>query len=227
MFDNITNPVLLWSAGLDSTLILAMLREQDIPVDIVQFGREMWTREQKQRADALIRKWNLKVFSYPPARISFIGDDEQISLVREYSFMGATIPLISDVIDGDRCIAELDGYKAFAPPFKWRTVIVGSRKDDTHYSFPENVVPAERWTVGETEFYAPLYEKSRDWVKAELAKRGLDTSEVSDNADSGNISLCTKCLHGVETFCPLENSMIPAVQWDRTANLQAFRSAYA
>lgn len=226
MFNNLKNPVLLWSAGLDSTLILAMLIEADIPVDIVQFGREMWTREQKKRADELIRKWDLKVFGYPPAQFSYIGNGEELSLVREYAFMGATMPMVSDVIEGERCGITLGEYKAYAPPMKWRTVLIGSRKDDTHYAFEGQVIPSDRWIVGETEFYAPFYDKSREWVKAELALRGLPYEEVSDDADSGNIALCTKCLQGVETFCPQEQKMIPPIQWSPAQNLAAFQSAY-
>ena len=226
MFTNLKNPVLLWSGGMDSTLILAMMIEAKIPFDIVQFGRETWTREQKYRADSMIKEHNLKVFNYAPRRVSFVGEGDEISLVREYAFMGTTFPLVSDVIEGDTCIASLDGHKAYAPPMKWTTVIIGSRKDDKHY-VSNRAVPAERLTLGETEFYAPLYDWTRDEVKAELSRRGMDASEAEEREDTGNISLCTKCLHGVETFCPKENSMIPAVQWDRTANLQAFRSAYA
>lgn len=226
MFSNLKNPVLLWSAGLDSTLILAMMIEAQIPFDIVQLGRDMWTKEQKRRADDLIRKWNLKVFSYPPQQISFIGDSEQISLVREYVFMGAKLPLVSDVIDGSRCIAELDSHKAYAPPMKWQTVIIGSRKDDKHYAFENQVIPAERWKAGETEFYAPLYDWTRDEVKAELKRRGLPSDEVIDIEDTGNVALCHSCLHGVETYCPKENSIIPPIQWSPAQNLAAFQSVY-
>lgn len=223
---NYKNPVLLWSAGLDSTLLLAMLIEAHASFDIVQFGREFWTKEQKRRADALIMKWDLKVLSYPPVRTSFIGEGKQISVVREYAFMGTTVPMVSDVVEGERCIADLDSYKAYAPPVKWDCVILGSRGDDTHYAFKGKVIPAEKWTGGETDFHAPLFDWTREDVRTALQERGLDASEVPDGVDSGNIHLCTKCLHGTETFCPKENSIIPPVQWDRAANLQAFQSAY-
>lgn len=230
MFDLLNNyrsPVLCWSAGLDSTLLLAMLIEDDKRVDVVQLGREFWTKEQKKRADELIKKWDLKVLSYPPIRTSFIGNDDQISLVREYAFIDAVMPMVSDVIEGTRCIADLDSYKAYAPPATWDLVLVGSRSDDRHYAFPKQVIPSEKWTLGQTTFYAPFYDKTREWVKNELQSRGLPCEEVSDEADSGNISLCTKCLNGVEVLCPKENSIIPPVQWDRSQNLAAFQTAYA
>lgn len=218
-------PVLLWSAGNDSTLLLAMLIEANIPVDIVQFGREFWTKEQKRRADELIMKWNLKVLSYPPIRTSFIGNDDQISLVREYAFMGAVVPMVSDLIEGQTCIADLDSHKAYAPPVRWDLVLVGSRKDDSHYAMT-NVIPSKHWTAGDTDLYAALYDWTREEVIEELKRRDLPYDEVDEQTDSGNISLCSKCLQGIETLCPKENAVIPPVIWNRHTNLTAFQAAY-
>jgi len=225
------NPVLLFSAGYDSTLILAMLIDLGVSFDIVQFGREFWTKEQKKRADDLISKWNLKVYSYPPATVSFIGKDDEIALVREYALTNSTMSLVSDVIEGDRCIVDLKGKRVIAPPYHWDMVITGSRVEDKHYAFEGDVVPSEQWVVNGTTFYAPLYDKSTQWVKTELQRRGLDVTEASEREDSGNISLCSKCLRPNETGyveCPKENnSLIPLVQWQPEQNLAAFRAAYA
>jgi len=74
MFESLTGKraVLWWSGGADSTLILALLREQPINFDILQV-RYAWSKEQKRYSDDLIREWDLKVFDYPPANVSFIG----------------------------------------------------------------------------------------------------------------------------------------------------------
>ena len=229
MFDVLKNykrPVLFWSSGLDSTLILALLREANAEFDIVQ-QRQFWTREQKKRADDLIKKWNLKVFSYAPSGVSFIGNENEISVVQTFVTNDVQFPMLSDVVEGTRCIADLDGLRLNKSPMEWDLVIVGSRADDRHYAFEGQVIPSEMWTVGKTTFYAPLFEKSREWVKAELTLRGLDADEVSDTENTGNISLCSNCLNGTEdVWCPRENAMIPPVQWDRTLNLINFRQAY-
>ncbi len=228
MFDpvkNATHPCLFWSSGNDSTLLLAMMIDAGLKFDIVQH-RSLWTREQKKRADALIAKYNLKVFDYPPAQTSFIGQGDEISVVEEFAVNGGVIPLIRDVIPGDECIASLNGHKAVQPPFLWDLIVCGSRQDDRHYAFDNQVIPNETWTVGKTTFYAPLYSWRRQEVADELKRRDLYV-ETIDETDTGNLSLCTKCLHGVETFCPLENSIIPPVRWDMSANLAAFRAAYA
>lgn len=225
MFEGIgQRPVLFWSSGLDSTLLLMLLKEANISFDIVQI-RDFWTKTQLKRADKLITEWNLKVFSYPPANVSFIGKGSEISTVWEYAVRGARIPLIRDVIEGDTCIADLEGMRAYHPPMDWDTYIVGSRGDDEHYAM-DAVIPAKEWMVGESKFIAPLFDKSREWVKEQLIIRGIDASEVSEEEDTGNISLCTKCLNGVEVFCPKEGRMIEAIDWDGERNLQMFRRAY-
>lgn len=226
MFEGIgQRPVLFWSSGLDSTLLLMLLKEANISFDIVQI-RDFWTKTQLKRADKLITKWNLKIFSYPPANVSFIGKGSEISTVWEYAVKGARIPLIRDVIEGDTCIADLEGMRAYHPPMDWDTYIVGSRGDDEHYAM-DAVIPAKEWMVGESKFIAPLFDKSREWVKEQLIIRGIDASEVSEEEDTGNISLCTKCLNGVEVFCPLDKKVIPPVQWDAETNLRLFQESYA
>lgn len=226
MFDRLKNkrPVLFWSGGLDSTLLLAMLREQNNYFDIVQM-REFWTREQRKRADKLIALWNLKVFSYPPMSINLIGNGDEISVIQEFAVKGGRVPMAMDVIEGDRCLVELQGQRMNYPPMDWDLVLVGSRRDDTHYAL-NTLIPSETWQIGETEFYAPFYHWSRDAIKRELKARGLDADEVSDEVDSGNLSFCTNCLHGKDSFCPIENQMIPPVQWSGENNLAAFRAAY-
>jgi hypothetical protein len=55
--------VLFWSGGENSTKVLESLLGTEF--DIVQI-RNGWTKEEKKEADELIKKFNLKVFSYPP-----------------------------------------------------------------------------------------------------------------------------------------------------------------
>jgi len=229
MFDNLKNAkraVLWWSSGFDSTLLLAMLREQPVDFDIVQI-RHLWTRDQLKKSDKLIADWNLKVFSYPPSTISFIGQGNEISTIFEFAVGNATMPMLRDVVHGERCIAEIGEQRLHRPPIEWDLQIVGSRKDDSHYAFNGQVVPDKRWRVGNTEFYAPLFDWTREQVVEGLKSRGLETDEVSNELDTGNVSLCTNCLNGTgKVFCPKENTLIDAVIWDRELNLTNFRNAY-
>jgi hypothetical protein len=219
-------PVLWWSSGLESTLLLAMMREANLDFYIVQM-RDFWTKEQKKKSDDLIKEWNLKVFSYSPANVYFIGNDSELTTVFEYAVGGTRIPVLRDVIDGTRCIADLDGLRLHSSPMKWDLNIIGSRKDDSHYAFDGQVIPSKRWQHGDTEFYAPLFDRTRDEVIAMSNAYGLDTTEVDETEDTGNISLCTNCLQGHEAYCPKENTMIPPIEWDRTENLQQFQRMYS
>ena len=214
--------VLWFSGGLDSTLLLAMLREKGEKFDIVQI-RDFLTKEQLRRSDELIEKWDLTVFSYPAANVGFVGDGENIATVFEMAVGSTRIPLIRDVIDGTRCIADLNKTMPMMP-INWTHHIIGSRKDDRHWIFENEVIPDKTWTQGEVTFEAPLYDWTRQQVKEGLRARGLDDTEASDETDSGNISLCTKCLHGVDTFCPVENRMISPISWNPTNNLREFRN---
>lgn len=230
MFEELAgkNVALFWSGGMDSTLLLAMLRESSpVEFSIVQF-REYWTREQAKRVDARIRDWNLKVFSYPAKRVSFIGNDDEISAVFEVTVGNDVMPVVADLIEGDRCILTLAEMTMPTAPFQFDIAVVGSRKDDSHWSLNSSPVPAEKWEQNGMKFYAPLYEWSREDVKRELRTRGLDDTEADEQSDTGNISLCDRCVKGTgEVFCPRENKFIPSVAWDRKANLSNFQQAYS
>jgi len=223
MFENLGKTALFWSSGLDSTLVLAMMIEAKAEFDIIHI-RDFWGKAELKRADALIKKWNLKTFSYPPMSVSFIGNDTELTAVFEYAVTGGAIPMLRDVTDGTRCIAELDGLRMYQPPFVYDTYVVGSRKDDTHWAFENQVIPGERWQVGNANFYAPLYDLNRQEVIAKSLEYGLD---VEKEVDENDVSLCTRCLQGETVFCPAEQKYIPPIQWDKAFNTRLFRESYA
>ncbi len=223
---NYNNPCLLWSGGLDSTLLLTFLREEGIHADIVMFGYDLMTKKQKQRIDALIRDWDLKIFSYPPSLRSFIGDGKDISVVFDYAMGGSTVPVIKDVVDGDKCIADLEGMKLHYSPVKWDLALVGTRKDDDHYA-TRGIEREREWQVGETTFISPLFDWTRDEVKSALKAFGLPYTEVDDEEDSGNLNLCTKCLKAIEPVeCPKDGVMINPMGGNIFGNLTSFRKRF-
>lgn len=230
MFESLAgkNVALLWSGGLDSTLLLAMLRESS-PVDfsILTF-RQHWSRIQAQRADKLIRDWDLKTFSYPASRMSLIGKDDEISAVFEVGLGDGVFPVVTDLIDGDRCIEDIVDRTMERAPFQFDIHIVGSRAADRHFSLNDTPpIPAERWMQNGTEIWAPLYAMDRETVKRELRARGLDDTEVSDTENTGSLHCCHTCIKGTEeVFCPKRNKMIDSVAWDRQTNLAQFQLAY-
>lgn len=218
------NPALCWSGGLDSTLLLAMLREQNIPVDILQFGRETWTKGQKERADRLIKDWDLKVFSYPAGNTHFIGNGTDITAVFDYAVGGSSIPVLRDVVQGDACIATLEGQKLFSPPVEYDLYIVGTRESDAHYALPP---PQREWTVGNAKFIAPLFDYTREDVQEGLKERGLPWEELSDAEDTGSLVICDRCLRAIEPIeCPIDGSMIDPQGLYLQSNLKIFRERF-
>lgn len=192
--------------------------KDNVVCDIVQF-REHWTKAQKKRADDLIIKWGLKVFSYPAVNVSLVGQGEDITAVFEQAIGGNIVPLLRDLIDGDGCLADLaERPKIPFAPKDWDTVYVGSRKSDKH--FGKNVIPAKEWQIGTTKFIAPLYDYTDEDVKRELGDLW------QDGADTGDLHICHNCLKGEQAWCPKEQQFIPSIQWDREANLAAFQTAY-
>lgn len=222
-----SRPVLLWSGGLDSTLILAVMKDIGAKFDIFQ-AREMWTRAQKRKIDNLIKHWDLQVYSYPMTRANFIGQGKEISAVFEYAIGNLSFPHIRDVIEGDSCIAELaELERAAQPPIIWDLHIIGTRQNDNHYAVGNNqMIPSARFEIEGTKFFAPLFDWTRSEVKEALAFYGLDNVDVSEAEDTGNISLCSKCLHGEQVFCPKEQKLIESVDWNAESNLQAFRQTF-
>lgn len=201
---------LLWSGGLRSTLVLALLRQADIHVDIVTFGRDTMSKPLRKRMDVLIRDWGLKVFSYPPMSRSFMGDDT-IQTVFDYAVGDAMFPDVRDVSEGTKCIAEIDGMQLHNAPCQWDCVVVGTEKEK------------EEWSIGTTNFIAPLAHWTETEVKAALEAFGLPTTEEDES-----VPLCQRCLKAIEgeVWCPKEDALIPAMGTNLFGNLTSFRKRF-
>jgi len=218
--DNIPpHSVLWWSGGLESTLLLALLREQ--PIDIVQM-RDFWTRGQRKKSDQLIIKWGLKVIILPSANKYFVGEGDNLTLIDEYPVGNSTIPMLRDVVDGTQCLADMDTFRAPYAPIRWNLHIVGSRKDDTHYTGGQNV-KASRWSVGGEKFYAPLF----DWTREQVIEKSIELGLDLDGEETGDIQACSNCLKDTDkVWCPKLGQEIDTIKWDRADNLAFYRSKY-
>lgn len=218
---HLDSTVLWWSGGLESTLLLALLRQQPHHFDIVQM-RDLWTKGQRKKSDDLIKEWKLKVFILPSANKFFIGQGDEITLVDEYPVGNSTIPMLRDVVEGTQCLGDMDKFRAPYAPIKWDLHIVGSRKDDTHYAGGQNV-QGERWKVGGEEFYAPLYH----WTREEVIEKSIELGLNLDGDDTGNIEACSNCLKDVDrVWCPKLGQEIDTIKWDKADNLDYYRSKY-
>lgn len=216
---------LLWSSGLDSTLLLVMLQEAGEDFTIIQF-RDGWNKAQKARADKVIMERNLKVFSYPASYLTVMGDENQKSVAFDMSVGGATIPVVRDLIDGDGCLAELAGLTMQQAPTEFDQYYVGTRREDRHYTLPP--FEHDTWKVGRATFVAPLFDLTRDEVVTLANHYGINTSPVNETADSNDIHLCHECLKKTEgeVYCPQKQGMIPAMGDNLALNLTEFRKRF-
>ena len=218
---------LLWSGGLDSTLLVIAAKEANRSFTICQF-RAFMTKTQTRRSDALIAQLDIEVFSFPFSNRYLIGQDNEIAVVFEYAVGDTVIPNLRDAIDGDICVADIGGAARDGSPFATiKHWIVGSRADDEHYASPGKVIPAKTWEAGTTVFTAPLHDWTRNEVKGALREFGHDATEASEIEDTNNIAICRLCLNGKgKVFCPKENTEIDAVIWDRNLNTRMFQEKF-
>lgn len=221
LFDKIeqaNRSVLFYSGGFDSSILLETLRQQPKDFDIFQ-DRILWTREQLDYVDQVIREQDLRVFSFPPTNAYFVGEGRDLSLIFEYP---QGVPIIKDVVEGTQCIADMESYRSAVSPFKWDLCIVGSRQDDTHWLFPNQMLPAKEWQANGCTFYAPLFDVKRETVLRMAQEMEIKASPPMD------LELCTKCLNGTgKVMCPKENELIDSIVWDRELNTKYFRERYA
>jgi len=194
---------------------------QGMAFEIIQ-SRDLWTREQKGKADGLIKERNLKVFSIPTSQLYLIGNDAETSAVFEYP----GLPMLKDLRIGTKCgIEALSKVEPMPCPVKWDLHILGSRKDDTHWSVG-NLIKTDMWTANGQTFYCPLFDWTREQVIEASVQLGLDVSE-SDEIDTNGLNMCFNCVTNCGyTFCPKENKEIECVDWDRQGMLDSFRAKY-
>lgn len=215
---------LLWSGGLDSTVLLAMMMDAGEVFDIVQF-RSHWSRAQEKRVDAIIKTKNLKVFTYPESYITFIGNEDEKSIVFDMAIGDTTVPLIRDIVDGAKCLADLDGPRCHSALFTYDKYFVGTRREDRHYAVPP--YEASEWKVGCATFMAPLFDLTRNDVVTLALKYGIDPTPPPEIEDPNNISVCSRCLvKEGDVFCPKTESYIPAMGANLALNLTEFRKRF-
>lgn len=195
------NPIACWSAGADSMLLLYLLREQkpDIPcLSFMHFWGDV------EFAKRIIKEWDLTCFSYRPSKLEFKDN----SIVAYYFIKGQFVPVITDVLPGERCGLDL-GREVLTsrpiPAFLWDSVFVGSRKSDTHALVP---------TLDMTGFATPLWDWTDDEVLATASdlQIPIDHRVYKDNNESArtdNISLCMNCMGTCEqVYCPKIRGLI-------------------
>jgi hypothetical protein len=159
-----------------------------------------------------------------------MGEDGQMSMVSGYSIgrTGEFAFTTRDIVPGPRCAFDLEIPEAefSSAPILFDTHIVGSKKCDRHFTLKDHSpIPGPSWRVGKKTFIAPLYDWSDKDVINALAELGVDYEKPSEELDTGNIPMCSKCLtsRGEDVLCPKTNVMISGIEWSPEGNLAAWR----
>jgi hypothetical protein len=217
---------LFFSAGADSLLLLHMLIELQAGFSTVCF-EHTFTKEQKEQLDEWIVEYEMRVFSYSPANVYLIGNDEEVSLIEEYAMLGGvTMPFIRDCVHDDRrCAVDdvtVDGFLPVAP-IGFSLNLFGVRSEDRHYAVG-NVWKTQRSEpVSGFVYLAPLW----DWTKAEVLEGLAHYHLQPPKLDTGDLPVCLNCLKGSGTvFCPKTGTEIPALDWQPKQMLEAFQAKY-
>lgn len=208
---------LFFSGGMDSLLLLYLAK--DLPVVI--FASD-WTKAQMRGLEKVVLEFGLTLYTYPTRNRYVVPNDEGFSLIDEYGFAGMELPVIRDVVEGETCLADLDKKRFEMFDFGFDTVLVGALKGDKHYLTGVTWF-AEEKQQGKIRFVAPLFDWTKEEVEGAIDDIGLRDFIIED---SGEISLCTKCLNGTETFCPAEGRIISPIDFNGKEMERTFRAKF-
>jgi 3'-phosphoadenosine 5'-phosphosulfate sulfotransferase (PAPS reductase)/FAD synthetase len=225
------NPVLAWSSGKDSQLLLYLTREvrPDIPC--------LWLKHdllptQREFAEKQIVDLNLAVFSYPPVQRFVLPTDEGMTFVSDYSIGSAALPVLVDRVHSDRCALELEKERKSFFAFDWDVVLTGWKECDSHPLIP-GTLNLEGFKVGNATLHTPLRDLSDEDVWQLVRELNIPVDErryAGDDLYSPDvIHCCTRCMEpGNETvYCPKEKGEIPVHVWDSQTATAKFRERFA
>jgi hypothetical protein len=183
------SPIIAFSGGKDSLLVLDMVHEIDPSVPVLIF-QDWFNPAHKKWAQSVIRDRNLTAFFYRPTVVKYVKG----SIVSHYPFLDSSIPVISDVVHDDKCGLDWGQKVLNKTPlasFLWDLVFTGSRKSDSHPLVPELDFTG-------LNVCCPIWELTDEQVWEEIKSRNIQTSQTDSDAH-----LCTRCLETDRiVFCP-------------------------
>lgn len=226
------NPVLAWSSGKDSQLLLSLAREVRPGIPCLWFRHDLLPT-QKEFAERMIVESNLTVFSYPPVQRFALPHSEGVAFASDYSVGPATLPVLVDRAYSERCALELEKERMPAFAFDWDVVLTGWKGCDSHPLIPSGTLSLEGLKVGNATLRAPLYDLSDEDVWRLIRELNVSVDERryagDDLYNPDVVHCCTRCLEpGAQTvYCPKESKEIPAHAWDSQTATAKFRERFA
>lgn len=212
-------PVVMFSGAKDSLLTLLIVMEQHPHVDVLWY--RTGSQEQRWAVEQWTMKHNLTVYSHQPRDIYYLPMGEHPALVREYAINDAAFPVVAETKAGEKCGLQMNEDRVDRFYFPWDVTFVGWKDSDTHGLTNGKVPYATNGAViGGSRFYAPIRHMDDSEVREHLKTLAPEFEEFDDS-----LPLCTACFTSKESevFCPLEQQMIPTLEFDGQASLSSFQ----
>lgn len=214
------SPAVFCSFGKDSLLVLALAREVRPDIPVVWFQTAATNVKFARR---ITREWNLNVYGYAPADQYLLAQDDQVTLVQEYSVGDERLPVLIDLQDGEKCSLTAFPLRTTQMYLPFDLLLVGYKDVDTHWVKGEAKLFGENLKLGRAKVAAPIRHMTDDAVRAALLEMHIPQDETDDR-----LPLCTHCMtqDSDEVYCPDRGRYIPKEQWSRELALYGFQRRF-
>jgi hypothetical protein len=220
------SPVLNWSGGKDSTVLLHLLYSHGLRLPTVYY-EDSWFPRKNAFVHRMAERWNVETYSYPPVRVSLKTGETMVALVSEYSSgPHSTIAVLKNTLefqDGDDPDAFLCGVKFLTRPcgtfaYPWDVALVAHRDDDTDPIYgaiplhseivyrdegPDFFFPLKEWTLSDIWKYTEHFDVPVQTDRYDVSGR-TEWEDKSTNSDW--YPCCIRCIDkrtpGKTVFCP-------------------------
>lgn len=243
-------PVVLFSGGKDSTLLLHFCRQIYPRIPVLCFVEPLG----EHKADFInrvISEWELEAYTYAPSRMDVLAKDDQLEIINVYDLSGEAMFYLPTGIerefnpDSFECGLNLINKPLISGfEYPWDVTFIGHRGEDVdpiHGPLGARELKAE---LGPTTLIYPL----QDWTTKEIweatIQEGVPWNEKRYDQANGfkefpdltynndYHSVCVRCLdpsvEGERVICPLGNEPVPHIGrgLDWTGRRAAWRETF-
>lgn len=228
------NPVLMFSGGKDSTVLLHIIRFQ-LGVDMpVIFHRTPFEHQKYLFALKLLSLWRVSAFDYPPFLTTLTQRGEHVGftshfLMRQFNSQSFCFNLTSNIIEPKEGEGFLCGKTDIlmrptgSMEYRWDGVVIGHKSSDQHdisgpiplkdeiirsTGNPTLVFPLRNWTDEDIWTYLDRNQIPVDQLRYDRISR-KENPDKKHNPDA--FHACIRCLDrrlGSKVTCPLLNEEI-------------------
>lgn len=213
------HPVLWFSGGKDSTLLLDLLLAADVNISLLVF-QDLWSRSHRKYVQSVVAEKDLKCFFYSPVGIETTHNGTIVAPI--YNVNEEVIPILMDVKPRDNIcghdkiqkVAE-KAYLEVKPPYIFDLTFVGSKETDSHKGKDTLLPRFER-----TQVVAPLWQWTDEEVWDAILLREIPYNRSQYNPDgsrcgddNGDFIGCLNCyrIEDEEVYCPKTETIIPVI----------------